>query len=201
MGVTIHYSGKLDHLNSIDSLREELIDICTAMKWKWNSLDDDWSKSVDATLVHEEENGSIVGHLGLKGISFSPHRDCETVNIFFDSKGLLMSPIGVILTLEGKINCTGTSVKTQFAPLHVHMTLIKLLKYLKKRYISDIDVLDEGGYWEAENEQVLRKRIDRLNRAMDQLDEGLSKLTMKKSTSTSISVREIEKIIRRLLNG
>ena len=41
------------------------------------------------------------------------------------------------------------SVKTQYAPPSTHITLIKLLFYLKKNYLSNLNVVDEGAFWET----------------------------------------------------
>ena len=43
------------------------------------------------------------------------------------------------------------SVKTQFDSPDTHIWIIGLLKYLKKRYIANLEVRDEGEYWETGN--------------------------------------------------
>ena len=51
------------------------------------------------------------------------------------------------------------SVKTQFAPTEIHISIIKLLKHLKNKYILDLEVLDEGCYWETEDNKLLNKKF------------------------------------------
>ena len=53
-----------------------------------------------------------------------------------------------------------TFVKTQFAPIDVHITIVKLLKYIKKKYFPSLNVSDEGEYWETGDEALLKKNLD-----------------------------------------
>jgi len=65
-------------------------------------------------------------------------------------------------------------VKTQFAPPEVHVWMVGLLKYVKKHYISDLEVSDEGQYWETGDIRILRERMAFLDRKMDELTARLS---------------------------
>lgn len=175
MGVTIHYRGKLDHISDESVLRNELAEFARRLGWEAQMLDEDWSEPSDAQLVHEVGKANIEGHLGLKGISIQPHEHCETAEFFFDSEGNLTSIMGTILMLEGKIEAGKqyNSVKTQFAPIETHITLIELLRYLKKRYISNLEVTDEGEYWETGERKVLEQKIGFLEKAMDKFESRL----------------------------
>ena len=185
MGITIHYRGKLNDIKQIYKIKDELIDISKSMGWEWNSLDEDWNKPNTAKLIHQKNRTEIKGHLPLKGISFVPHPDCEAVSFYFDGKGKLQTPIGMVLINEGKIEYDGgVSVKTQFAPPEVHITIVKLLQYIKKKYISNLKVRDEGEYWETGDENILKKRIDFLAQKINLLRGELSKLSPDQIGST-----------------
>ncbi|NWG28500.1 MAG: hypothetical protein HXY48_08200, partial [Ignavibacteriaceae bacterium] len=67
-------------------------------------------------------------------------------------------------------------IKTQFAPPEIHIAIVKLLKYLKNKYIANLEVIDEGGYWETEDKELLIKNISFLNRKMDQVEEIISSI-------------------------
>jgi hypothetical protein len=39
------------------------------------------------------------------------------------------------------------------------MTVIKLFEYLKKKYINNLEVFDEGSYWETKDEDLLAHKL------------------------------------------
>lgn len=178
MGVTIHYKGTIGRMDEIDQLGSEIIDIAETMGWSWTRLDEDFSKPCTATVTFRKNRSSIVGHIPLKGVAFQPHEFSEIVMLYFDSEGKLNDPLSMALRHEGKIkNAKGyLSVKTQFAPIDTHIAIVKLFRYLKKRYIPDLDVYDEGGYWETNDVEELQRRISSVAKAMDILNESLSSL-------------------------
>lgn len=178
MGITIHLQGNLKDRNIINSLVEELQDISKSMDWGWQVLDEDWSKPSTAKLSHTNRGAEIIGELSLKGISISIHPRCEALSLYFDSEGTLTTPVSTTLYNEGKIERENiySTVKTQFAPPEVHITIIKLLKYLKKRYIPNLKVFDEGEYWESEDKEKLVDKINFLNEKMNQLEGVLSEV-------------------------
>ena len=170
MGVTIHYRGKLNNTSLLPQLLSELTDIASVMKWKCQELDDDWAVEPNARL----KAGRIVGHLGLKGVQMIPHKDSEALAFFFDRGGVLHSPAEMALSCEGHSFGAWVSVKTQFAPPDVHIRIVGLLKYIKKTYISDLEVADEGGYWETGNRDTLIQNMETINAAMNRLEHTLS---------------------------
>jgi hypothetical protein len=176
MGVTIHYRGRLNDLGQLARLRAELADIAATMGWESTQLDDDWEQPVDARLRHTSQGATIDGNLGLKGILISPGGGAESLRFLFDRQGDLRCPMGMIFILEGTLapQEAWVSVKTQFASPELHVWIIGLLKYLKKRYIADLQVSDEGQYWETGDVRVLKKRMDFIGRKIDQLAGDLS---------------------------
>ncbi len=43
----------------------------------------------------------------------------------------------------------------------LHISLVKLLDYLKKRYVPNLEVIDNTGYWSSRDESVLApKRLE-----------------------------------------
>jgi len=168
MGVTIHYRGKLDDLGRVDDLRLELADIAQSIGWKCQTLDDDWAIPPGASMVHSGGRATIKGHLGLKGIIVTPEGPSESLNFLFDAKGRLSSAMNVILEGEGRItqDQAWNFVKTQFLSPDVHIWIIGLLKYIKRRYISNLEVSDEGGYWETGDRDALVAKINLLNEKM-----------------------------------
>jgi hypothetical protein len=64
-------------------------------------------------------------------------------------------------------------VKTQFGPLEGHVALIEIFAALKREFIPDLEVSDEGGYWETRDLARLSKNFTTLQKAIDGMAEGL----------------------------
>ncbi|MBL7128665.1 MAG: hypothetical protein ISS16_06735 [Ignavibacteria bacterium] len=178
MGITIHFQGKLKNTLLINSFKDELIDISEIMNWECQALDEDWSKPATAKLSKKKDGFEIVGHLPLKGVHINIHPDSEPLSLYFDAEGCLTTPILIVLINEGRVSKENSynSVKTQFAPPDVHISIIKLLKYLKKRYIPNLRVVDEGEYWESDDKEKLIEKMDFLKDKMDMIEGILSSI-------------------------
>jgi hypothetical protein len=177
VGVSIHYRGRLDDVGQLATLCEELADIAAAMGWETTRLDDDWERPADARLRSTPKGAQIDGHLGLKGILLRPDVDAESLSFFFDREGNLRSMMDVVLLVDGtlKPQDAWVSVKTQFASPEVHAWIVGLLKYVKKRCISDWQVSDEGQYWETGDLRLLRERMEFIGEKIEQLASHLSR--------------------------
>ena len=176
MGVSIHYRGRLDDISMLSDLINELSDIANSMGWEQTQLDDDWSEPPDACLHHTSTGAHIQGNLGLKGIEISPGSGGEPLSFYFNCDGELRSVMGMLLILEGTVSPANawTSVKTQFVSPDVHVWMIGLLKYLQKRYISNLEVSDEGEYWETGKLDTLYQRRQLIDDKIEQLSGALS---------------------------
>lgn len=179
MGVTIHYRGQLPDLGKLNSLCDELVQIAENMEWPYHRLDEEWSKSGDTSVTHDERGAHIEGHLGLKGISFKPHPECESISFFFDSQSNLCDPMSVVLINDGDLKPEDVwiNVKTQFAGPEIHLWIVGLLRYVKAHYIPGLEVSDEGEYWETGNFERLKEKMDFLNHKLDEVCGELSRVT------------------------
>lgn len=176
MGVTIHYRGKLDNTDQLPEFLEKLMSIATGFGWKFLVLDEDWSVPVNAVLKTEGKNPEIKGHLGLKGIQLQPSGGSESLDFFFDSNGYLLSPMNVILILEGHLTVEDAwiSVKSQFSSAEMHVMIIGLLKYIKEHHLPNLEVQDEGGYWETGDHRALIEKMRLIQDKIDYLSRELS---------------------------
>lgn len=176
MGVTIHYRGTLDDTGSIDAFRRELADIGKSMGWETSPLDDSWLEPPSARLEHRDGVATITGHLGLKGISLRPGDKAESLSFLFDAQGCLRSCMDVIMRCEGNAVTEKhwESIKTQFASPDLHIWIIGLLKYLKKRYMPDLEVSDEGEYWETGDRAALVAKMQLINNKINWLSDELT---------------------------
>ena len=175
MGLSIHYRGRLKSPELISSITDELTDICRSLGWETDCLDEDFSRENTAQLVHTEKGAEITGHLPLKGVGIAPGKGCERVSFFFDREGNLIPPITMATDGPVKGELPWDAVKTQFAPLDIHITIIKLFRYLKKKYFEIFEVEDEGSYWETGDEVLLRKKMEFLAGKIDAFGKMLSK--------------------------
>jgi hypothetical protein len=195
MGVSIHYRGRLDNAALLPSLRDEVGDIAHSMGWPSTTLDDDWSVPPNAKL---DNGGRIDGNLGLKGIQVIPHPDSEPLVLFFDRDGYLHSPMTMLMILDGTLEpeMAWVPMKTQFAGPDTHVWIIGLLKYLKKRYISDLAVSDESEYWDTGDRRKLEENMTLLNGKLQQLSATISSGRM--GDLTGLSADEIASRFERL---
>lgn len=196
MGVSIHYRGRLDDTGLLPSLRDEVSDIADTMGWPSTILDNDWSIPPNAKLP---PGGRIEGCLGLKGIQITPHPESEPLALFFDRDGYLRSPMTMLSILDGTLKPENAwvTVKTQFSGPDTHVWVTGLLKYLKKRYISDLEVRDEGRYWETGDRDVLEQKMALLDDKLQHLSSDLSSGRM--GDLTGLSAEQIASRIEQLL--
>ena len=201
MGITIHYRGTLDKPERVHDLQRELADIAKSMGWEYSLLDDDWAVSPSATLSYARGGATIHGHLGLKGISLAPTGGGDSLSFFFDAEGRLRTVMEMVLQCEGReYPAPGwVFVKTQFGSADDHVWIVGLLKYLQKRYLPDLEVQDEGGFWETGDRDELEVKMRFLHEKIDQLANGLAAEPVGDPSSLTLEdvVSKIEQILKR----
>src|SRR5438067_39966 len=86
--------------------------------------------------------------------------------------------------------------KTQFGPLEGHVALIEMFTALKSEFLPDLEVSDEGGYWETRDLAELARRQSFLQKAIDGLAEGLQRhgLSREAAEDPEILLRRIERV-------
>ncbi len=200
MGITINYMGQLNNKDEISDFCSDLVNIAEVFNWDYTLMDEDWGKVPDAKLIKTSDGVKIKGYLGLKGIGLRLHDDCETLNFFFDAKGSLCSPLNIVYQNEEQgENSRWIFVKTQFAPADIHITIIKLLKYIKERYIPNLQVIDEGEYWESEDKVNLVEKRDFISQNIDFLVGTFSEMKIDSSNHLPEDIAtKIENYLKKL---
>ncbi len=186
MGVTIHYNGQLADEEKQRQLCREMVDICTSMEWQFHNVNPD-RKDVAHPPVH--------------GMFFMPHKNCEAVAILFDNAGNLVH-ISALAAYDPNLAAQKqVSVKTQFASPYIHIVIVKLLRYIKTKYIPALQVVDEGEYWAREDRDLLdhlfRVNEENIKRVAELLKDASGK--WQPSESGLRLVRQIEDQLRALL--
>lgn len=174
MGLSIHYSGTVKDAALIPQLTEEVQDVCTVLGWPCNPVND-----------------GIV-----KGVSATPP-ECETLSLVFLPNGELVSRSKLLYNIHP---ATIISVKTQFAGMDVHMTLVKLLKHLSQRYFAFFELYDEGGYWESMDEVTLAKKIGLYNKMLDAVQAAMMKFNAVAGETREGFVQRLEKFLQKRLS-
>ena len=185
MGLTIHYSGSIDRVEKVEPFVEELSDIADSMGWMAQAIN------------MEEPDPSF------RGVIVNPSGDCEPLRFLFDRKGRMRNMMDLIdEQVEPGPYSFFNATKTQFAEIKTHVWIIGLLRYLKKRYMSDLKVTDEGEYWETEDLQKLHEKKQFLGGMTDKMAGALSEAEpLPEGASVDDIVARIEEIAKGLHEG
>lgn len=181
MGLCIHYSGRLDEVDMIRQLMDELEDIAKAMRWQFTRLD----------------KGE--GNPHFNGIILNPQGGCESLCFIFDREGRLRCLADLITDSVEFTKYSGyCSTKTQYAPIETHMWIVGLLRYLKTHYLSNLDVTDEGLFWETGDAQKLAQKMSFLQGVIDAFGNALANTPF---DGDSRSIEDLEAHILRIAKG
>ncbi len=174
MGITIHYSGRLNHPGLIMEFISEMRLLAKSQCWEYTVFDDDWTVEADVHVLHKADGGiEIKGNMGLKGIILKVHPDCEDFTLLFDSKGHMRSFPGSAWDKAGETS-RFIFVKTQLSPPEVHILIVGLLQKLKKNFVANLEVSDEGEFWETGDRDFLEQKMQYLRRKIDFLSDNLN---------------------------
>lgn len=180
MGLTIHFGGRLRNRESLPKLMDEVADICRSLDWDHHFFDD--HVEIPEHIELPEPFGQNPKTIHLEGIYFTPP-ECETVWLSFTPTGRLSGlPYWLAVDAFEDPNWVYTvPVKTQFAGIELHIALVHLLKYLEKKYLKDMEVTDEGYYWENLDRAALEEQFARYEQAFRILENTLTEKPLSKA--------------------
>ncbi|MEI7542242.1 MAG: hypothetical protein WCJ94_03195 [bacterium] len=176
--INLKYSGTLQSKEIINQLVDELIDISRISGWEYSLIKDNF---LTLTMKTSSSNESIIKDLEametralsssevfLEGISIKIKPDYEPLRITFDKTGRL-STIAFLSTKTSSIQKKLTIKKYEFlyypfVKVHTmgaeyHIQVVKLLDYIKKKYVKDLEVIDSSFFWETRDDEMLRVKI------------------------------------------
>lgn len=191
MGLSIHYSGRFNPQASLSEMIEEVKDIAEIYNWQYTVYEEQFPSN---KFDNDSYNKNIYG------INFTPP-DCETINLCLLSNGRISSPshlkiFGYSADEAYKKYLYMLSVKTQFAGSNVHKLIIHLLKHLSKKYFQEFEVIDEGHYWETEDEKLLEETFKKYNDLLDSVGSALQNIPMASDETFEQYFSRILKIIK-----
>ncbi|MCA9129345.1 MAG: hypothetical protein KDB22_19805 [Planctomycetales bacterium] len=184
MGVTIHYRGTLDCIESAHEMEDRALDLVFSLGGKatvWRSFADHDPYRVIRGLIVEMAPGQ-------------------------DTLSLIVSPEGHLTPLfqiEEAEQSAFTEppycfVKTQFGPIMGHVAIVHLLLALKEQYASNLEIIDEGEYYETRDLHNLRRKQAFLDGAIRSMASELRRhgLSDEAMEDPDIVVKRIERISR-----
>lgn len=159
MSTTIHYFGKIRNQEAIREIQEEFREIAQVSGWS--------HEMVDHVFTQE---GEIPGtRLSLRGIRLVLNKTTSPLQLTFDKDGYLshiyyekapaqITPKGTVSGSRQLLHQIHTSTSLRSSDPQNHITLVKLLDYVKKSYVPNLEVIDNTGYWYSRDESVLNTK-------------------------------------------
>ncbi|MBI3210177.1 MAG: hypothetical protein HYZ37_14930 [Candidatus Solibacter usitatus] len=164
MGICIGYSGNIDDVSRIDALIEFARDYASAFHWK-TLLTDETSCGLLLRRTSKkkgEKGGVLLFEERVRGIYLQPP-NTESVALLFNTKGKLThySEVPIQMLSGPGLDPTATYfvesgnwVKVT-GEVESHKRIVKLLDVLKSKFIGNLKVSDDTGYWKHRNNSKL----------------------------------------------
>jgi hypothetical protein len=200
MGLSIHYSGSIRRYSLVEELVEEVEDICKSLNWNYNV----WTaKETPGPNAERHKTHSLDYRVNdLKGISISPDGS-EPLFLTFLPNSALCSPFKLLYNdpVTNDLMIEVIHTKTQYAGPDTHMAILKLLRYLKGKYFTELEVNDEGLYWETQDKETLLSQFAKYNHALNMLTDALADFkSVPGETSSSLADR-LEQLLLKKFGG
>ena len=178
MGVTIHYQGHLSDPKQLPGLIAAIQQTCRTLDWPYVNVDERIIGTAEVLILHpgvdDEElrwsyetspvddrwRGVIVSPPGSEPVWLTFNRSGQM--IVYDASDTSFSTPGHYLARDMLFT------KTQFSSTETHIAVCDLLR-LAEQYGAELEVTDEGGYWESNDIEQLQQRMDFLNSALDMM--------------------------------
>jgi len=178
--IYLKYSGSIAGRHEIKKLTEEFSDIARISGWKYEPVNENFNTLTHASRRSFECPENDIGmddadmltlnsaEVFLEGITLGIERGMEPLKLTFDKKCRLAA-ISFCTTDTVGLNKKLTVKKYEFLyypylklytiDAEKHKKAVKILDYLKKTYIKDLEVTDTSFYWETRDEEELKVRM------------------------------------------
>jgi hypothetical protein len=186
MGIIIAYRGRLADLTRIEDFEDRVLDFAL----EFDGLAQIWRSQSD-----DEPRRMVRGVL----LNLAPGQ--EPVSLLLSPEGWLIGLTDVEDAEQGRLTAPPWCfTKTQFGPLEGHVALIEMLTALKQEFLPDLEVSDEGGYWQTRDLAGLVRKRSAVQEAIEGLAEGLRRhgLSREAAEDPDILARHIERVAARV---
>ncbi len=182
MGITIAYRGRLADLTRTEDFEDRLVDFALEMGGQariWRTWADDNPERMVRGIILDLAPGQ------------------ESTSLLVSPEGWLIGLMDIQDAEEGRLKePPWCFVKTQFGPVEGHVALVEMLAALKREFLPDLEVSDEGGYWETRDLAELIRKHAFLKAAIEGLAEGLRRhgLSPEAAEDPEILLRHVERV-------
>ena len=188
MGITIHYRGKLKDLDRVEDFEDRILDLALELGGQahiWRS-----SSSTDPSRM-------------VRGVRLELCPGQETTSLLISPEGWLINLFEIEDAENGKlVEMPWCFVKTQFGTLEGHVAIVEMFRALKAEFFPDLEVQDEGGYWESGDMRELARKREFLQTAIKALGEGLEQfgLSAEAAEDPEIVIARIARVAQTVQN-
>jgi hypothetical protein len=182
MGVTVHYRGSLADMDRIVDFEDRVLDL---------SLELGGQAKIWRSKGNAEPQRMVRGAM----ITLCPGQ--EPTSLLVSPEGWLISLFDIEEAEKGTLAVPSFCfVKTQFGTIEGHVALVEMLTLLKREFLPDLEVSDEGEYWETRNLKTLVARFRQVEDAMDRMAAGFEEFPMTKEAAEDpeILAKRVERI-------
>lgn len=182
MGVTISYRGSLADIDRVEDFEDRVLDLALEIGGHarvWRS-------------VHDDDPRRVV-----RGVMLELYPGQETTSLLISPEGWLINLFEIKDAENGRLaEPPWCFVKTQFGPVEGHVALVEMLAALQREFFPNLDVSDEGGYWETRDLAALRGKMEHVQSAIDGLADGLRRhgLTAEAAEDPEILMTRITRV-------
>lgn len=159
MGVTISYRGSLADIERVEDFEDRVLDLALEVGGQahiWRSVNDDDPRRV------------------VRGVMLDLYPGQETTSLLISPEGWLINLFEIEDAEKGRIaEPPWCFVKTQFGPVEGHVAIVEVLAALRREFFPNLEVSDEGGYWQTRDLAALRDRMKHVQSAIDGLADSL----------------------------
>jgi hypothetical protein len=179
--IYLKYSGSIENREATSRLIDEFVDISRISGWEYNIISENFQTMTAGSGLPETDNLEDPGDAGddgiqtlsssevyLEGIVIHIKPDADPVRLTFDKNGRLAT-ISFSTTDTPGFNKKLTVKKYEFIyypfiklltrDADYHAQAVKLLDYVKKKYIFDLEVMDPSYYWETRDVEQLKVKL------------------------------------------
>ena len=180
MGITIHYRGAIADLDRIEDFEDRVLDLALELGGQAHI----WRTAAD------KDPSRVV-----RGVILELCPGQETTSLLVSPEGWLIGLCEIEDAENGKLGeMPWCFVKTQFGTLEGHVALVEMFAALKAEFFPDLEVQDEGGYWETRDVNALAQKMAFLKAAIEQFRKGIQQHGL-----TSEAAEDPEILVARLV--
>lgn len=158
MGLTISYRGTLRNPNELESILEDVSDVCLEIGWAYMP-------------IHRSDI------MPAKGLMIMP-AGSEPIWFTFLLNGNMYNPSHFIYTTRPEQEVINEEkhqrifTKTRYAGMDTHMAIIKLFWYLSKLYFQDFELHDPSQYWETNDPSCCLSHFGESNEVLNKVGDS-----------------------------